>query len=50
MSLSFFKPIRIIDPLTGKEKIVDENEQEEMLEKGILIAPIKKIIDKTKKK
>lgn len=41
MTKSFFNPIKIIDPLTGKERIATEEEQEEMLEKGILIAPIK---------
>lgn len=42
MPQQIFNPIKIIDPLTGKERVVKEEEQEEMLEKGILIAPVKK--------
>lgn len=41
MSQQIFKPIKIIDRLTGKERVVTEEEQEEMLEKGILIFPDK---------
>ena len=32
-----FEPKKIIDPLTGKEKILTPKEQEELLEKGIFI-------------
>lgn len=42
MPQQIFTPIKIIDPLTGKERVVKEEEQGEMLERGILIAPIKK--------
>jgi hypothetical protein len=45
---NFFTPIIITDPLTGKEKVVSAKDQEEMLEKGILIAPIKQKKDDQK--
>ncbi len=32
----FFKPKKIIDPYTGKSRIVTSEEQIEMMEKGIL--------------
>lgn len=34
--MAIFKPIKIIDPFTGKERIVSPEEQEMMLMKGIL--------------
>jgi len=40
-SQQLFRPMKTIDPLTGKEKIVSGEEQEEMLERGILVAPAK---------
>ena len=42
MTKFFFKPIEIIDPLTKQRRIVSVEEQEEMLEKGVLVAPVKK--------
>ena len=32
----------IVDPKTGKKRIISAQEQEEALEKGILLFPIKK--------
>jgi hypothetical protein len=33
--MSIFKPIKIKDPITGKEVVVSEEQQEEMLERGV---------------
>lgn len=33
--MAIFKPVKIIDLLTGKERVVSPEEQEEMLDKGI---------------
>ena len=41
MPRQIFHPIKIIDPLTGEERVVTEEEQEEMLEKGMVIFPVK---------
>jgi hypothetical protein len=35
--MGIFKPIKIIDPLTGEERSITPEEQEEMLEKGIFL-------------
>lgn len=37
MGKKLFKPIEIIDSLTGQKRILSAEEQEEMLEKGIWI-------------
>jgi len=36
LDMELFTPKKIIDPITGKERIVSSEEQELMLEKGIL--------------
>ena len=36
MTISLFKPRKIVDPRTGKERIISVQEQEELLKKGIL--------------
>lgn len=49
MPKQIFHPIKTIDPLTGKERVVTGEEQEEMLEKGMLIFPVvkeKKVVNK----
>lgn len=38
MSMALFKPRKIIDPFTGKERIVSPEEQEMMLMKGIIFS------------
>jgi hypothetical protein len=34
-----FKPLEVIDPITGQKKILSVKEQEELLEKGICLNP-----------
>ena len=34
-----FKRLKVIDPLTGKKRTLSPQEQELMLQKGILISP-----------
>lgn len=44
MKIFNFKPRKIIDPRTKKERIISPQEQEEMLAKGVIFdAPIKPI-------
>lgn len=35
--MPIFKPCKIIDPITGDERILSAEEQEDMLEKGIIL-------------
>lgn len=44
---NIFKKLEVIDPLTGKKRILSAEEQERMLEKGILLSP-KSIISNKK--
>lgn len=44
-----FKPKKVIDPLTGEERILTPEEQEELLEKGIFIDSAKDIKNKNGK-
>ncbi|MFC1721439.1 hypothetical protein ACFL0Z_00815 [Patescibacteria group bacterium] len=37
MKKKIFKPVKMKDPLTGKERVVTPEEQEAMLEKGIFL-------------
>lgn len=37
--MTIFKPIKVIDPFTGKKRVLSPEEQELMLEKGMLIDP-----------
>lgn len=40
--IQVFQPLKVIDPLTGKEIVLSPEEQEEMLERGIMLAPSRK--------
>jgi len=35
-----FEPLEIIDPLTGQKRVLSPEEQEELLEAGIIIGPV----------
>lgn len=50
--MSFFQPKTVIDPATGKKRVINPEEQWKMLEKGVLFdLPIeedsKKVSDKS---
>lgn len=47
MEKEIFKPKKVKDPLTGKERVLSPEEQEELLEKGVFIDPAE---DKKKSK
>jgi len=37
-----FEPVEAVDPLTGEKRLLSAKEQEEMLERGILVSNPKK--------
>lgn len=45
--MTIFKPIKIRDPKTGEERILTPEEQEELLEKGVII-DVPAVTEKTK--
>ncbi len=43
--MSFFRPRKIKDPISGEERIVSPEEQMEMLEKGIVFDVPSEVVD-----